>query len=113
MQFKRYVEDFVRGPVLPSEDWATLQKIAELDCDGEEIKLPEATTWAQIAPALPPADLIARVRAIDLVEGPIRVLQAKVWVASDSYRADSCKGCRVSWPGGNSSRSSEGRVPGP
>ena len=74
--------------------------------------LPEAVTWAQIAPALPPANLTARSRAIDLAEGPIwellrdptkvlvpsaewpeAVPQANVWVASDSGWADICKGC--------------------
>ena len=44
------------------------------DYPGEEIKLPEPTTWAQIAPALPPADRKARGRAIVLAEGPKREL---------------------------------------
>ena len=54
-QLKWYVEDFVRGPVIPSEDWASLLKAAKVDYNGEEIKLQEAITWAQIAPALQPA----------------------------------------------------------
>ena len=56
-ELKRYVEDFVRGPVVPSEDWASLLKTAEVDYNGEEIRLPEAFTWAQTAPALPPSNL--------------------------------------------------------
>ena len=93
---------------MPSEDL----KIAKVDYNGEEIKLPEAITWAQIAPALPPANLTARERAIDLAEGPTRELlrdptkvllpsaewpqlapQANVWVASGNDWADICKGC--------------------
>ena len=50
-QLKRYVQDFVRGPLVPSEDWASLLKTAKVDFNGEEIKLPEAVTWAQIAAA--------------------------------------------------------------
>ena len=112
LRLMRYVDDFVRGPVVPAEDWASMLKTAKADCNGEEIKLPEAITWALIAPALSSANLIARVRAMDLSEGPIRELlrdpttvllpsaewprpvpQAKVWVALDSDWADSCKGC--------------------
>ena len=90
---------------MPSEDWAILLKTAKVDYNREEIKLPEALTWTQTVPALPPADMTARVRATDLAEGPIRELlrdptkillpsaewpqpvpQAKVWVPSDSFR---------------------------
>ena len=111
-QLKRCVEDFVRSPVVPSEDWASLLKTAKVDYNGEEIMLPEAMTWAQIAPALPPANLTARVQAIDIAEGPNRELlrdptkvllpsaespqpvpQAKVCVASACDWADICKGC--------------------
>ena len=42
---------------MPSEDWDFFLKTAKVDYNREEIKLPEAITWTQIAPALPPADL--------------------------------------------------------
>ena len=42
---------------MPSEDWASLLKTDKVDFIGEEIKLPEAKIWAQIAPALWPANL--------------------------------------------------------
>ena len=71
---KQYVEDFVRGPIVPYEDWAIIFKTTGVDYTVEEIKLPEAITWAQIAPALPPADWAARVRSIVLAEGPLREL---------------------------------------
>ena len=56
--------------------WATILKRTRADDPGEEINLPEAITWAQIAPALPPADRTARGRgrAVDLAEGPVREL---------------------------------------
>ena len=47
-QLKRYVEDFVRGSVLFSEDWASQLKTVKIDYNGEQIKLPEATTWADL-----------------------------------------------------------------
>ena len=56
-QLKRSVEDFVRSPVVPSEDSASLLKTDKVDYIGEEITLPEALFWAQIAPALRPANL--------------------------------------------------------
>ena len=103
--------DVVRGPIVPCEDWAAIIKTTRVDHTGEEIQLPEPITWAQIVPALAPADQTARVRATDLAEGPKRELlrdatkvllptewprsvpQAKVWVASVDDWADSCKGC--------------------
>ena len=97
--------------IVPCEDWATVLRTTQVDYTGE-IKLLEPTTWAQVAPALPAADLTARVRAIDLAEGPMReflrdptkvllpstewpqpVPQAKVSVASDDDWAEICKGC--------------------
>ena len=71
----RHVEDFVRGPGALL-CWATILKRTRADDPGEEINLPEPITWAQIAPALPPADRTARGRgrAVDLAEGPVREL---------------------------------------
>ena len=108
----QHVEDFVRDPTVPCEDRATILKTTRVDFTGEEIKLPEPITWAQIAPALPPADQTARVRATDLAEGPLRELlrdptkvllpptecpqpvpQTKVSVTSVDDWADMCKGC--------------------
>ena len=85
------------------EDWATVLKTTRVEYTGEEIKLPEPTTWALIAPALPPADL-AESPVRELLRDPRKVLlpptewaepvpQANVWVACDNVWADICKGC--------------------
>ena len=69
----------IEASILEEGGWSVARHLdvvpeTRVDYTGEEIKLPEVKTWARIAPALPPADRTARVRAIDLAEGPLREL---------------------------------------
>ena len=110
-QLEAYIRDFLGGDAIPVKDWGSeLQKV-KLDYSGEEVHMPEAVTWAQLEPALPPMGTAARVRALDLAEGwlrerlldpkkclldemdwPVEPAKARVWVASDSEWVRICRG---------------------
>ena len=87
---------------MPCEDWATFLKTKRVDI-GEEIKLPEPTTWAQIAPALPLVELTVRYENFCVTQqwcfcrprnGSNECQQSKGWVASADDWADTCKWMR-------------------